>query len=80
MKFGKLFRREKTKPEETIACPYCGHKNLKKYVENAVLHRNTDASRWMGKFRCWSCKKLFWVVVQDGEIRHVEPFSDARFA
>lgn len=77
MKFGKLFGREKAKPEETIEpCPYCGYKNLKRHAQNSVVNQYCNTANWMGKFRCWGCGRNFWIVGQYGEIRHVQPFSD----
>jgi uncharacterized protein with PIN domain len=80
VKIGKLFGRDKPKPEEIVKCPYCGHENPKKYVENALLGKYYNTANWMGKFRCWGCGKHFWVVGQYGEIKYAKPFSDIRFA
>jgi uncharacterized protein with PIN domain len=74
MKLGKLSSREKARPEEAIACPYCGYKNQKRHVENSVV--NQYAANWMGMFRCYGCRRNFWVVGQYGEIRHLQLFSD----
>jgi hypothetical protein len=68
MKFGKLFKREKTQPkseethppEETIACPYCGHRYWTKSMAiSGILARNhTSANGWLGSVALEACKPL----------------------
>ena len=53
----------------TVKCPSC----------------NTDSSFFVAKkifqgpFRCWKCKSLFNLKVQDGDIKLLEPLSQEDF-
>jgi hypothetical protein len=90
MKFGQLFKREKTQPkseethppEETIACPYCGHRYWTKSMAiSGILARNHTFREWLARFRCVGgmqtagCGREFWIVGSYGEIKHTKPFS-----
>jgi hypothetical protein len=95
VKFGKFFKRKKEHPEsarargseetlppeETIACPYCGHKYWKKCAAiSFILVGKQNVPEWMGRFHCSGglktagCGRDFWIVGSYGEIRYTKPF------
>jgi len=54
----------------SIKCPECG--------VNTQL--SLDESLYQGPFRCWKCRKLFRVVIQNSKLKAYEPMSEDELA
>ena len=50
----------------TIECPECTTKT----------NLSLDGSLYQGPFRCWKCRSLFRVVIQNSELKAYEPMSE----
>lgn len=53
----------------TIKCPSCG-------TETAI---SLAESVYEGPYRCWKCRGLFRVRIEDEELRTCEPLSEEEF-
>ncbi|MFH1651219.1 MAG: hypothetical protein ABID87_03835 [Chloroflexota bacterium] len=52
-----------------IACPTCGTEGTTSFVE----------SRYAGPYKCWKCKALFNIVIEDKVVKSCEPLSEEEF-
>lgn len=50
----------------TIQCPRCGAKSSMSFTE----------SIYDGPYRCWKCKGLFLIRIEDEELKSCEPLSE----
>lgn len=48
-----------------IKCPKCG-------IEGAL---SLVQPRYRGPYRCWNCKELFTILVENNELKSCEPLS-----
>jgi len=49
-----------------IKCPKCDS-------EGTISLLETD---YNGPYRCWKCRELFFIILEDNELRSCEPLSD----
>ena len=52
-----------------IKCPKCGVEGSKSLVE----------SRYQGPYRCWKCRELFTILLENNELKSAEPLSQEEF-
>jgi DNA-directed RNA polymerase subunit RPC12/RpoP len=52
-----------------IKCPKCGIEGSTSLLE----------SSYQGPYRCWKCRELFTVSLENGELRSCEPLSQEEF-
>jgi len=52
-----------------INCPKCNTDNSLSLVE----------SSYQGPFRCWKCKELFTIKIENNELKSSEPLSQEEF-
>jgi len=52
-----------------IKCPKCGIEGSLSLVE----------SNYQGPYRCWKCRGLFTIEVENNELKSCEPLSQAEF-
>ena len=53
-----------------IECPRCQTEGSLSLVE----------SNYEGPYRCWKCRELFSISIQNNEVRSCEPLSEEEFA
>ena len=53
----------------TIKCPSCGTEATISLIESV----------YEGPYRCWKCRGLFRVKIEDGELQFHEPLSEEEF-
>ncbi len=49
-----------------IKCPACATEGTTSFVE----------TRYSGPYKCWKCKALFTVRIEDGELKACAPLSE----
>jgi len=52
-----------------IKCPKCG-------IEGSL---SLAESSYQGPYRCWKCRELFTIKIEDTELKSCEPLSQAEF-
>ena len=52
-----------------IKCPKCGSEGSLSLTE----------SSYQGPYRCWNCRELFTIEIEDTELKSCEPLSQAEF-
>ena len=52
-----------------IKCPKCG-------VEGSI---SLVESRYEGPYKCWKCRELFTIILEDNELKSAEPLSQEEF-
>ena len=52
-----------------IRCPGCSAESALSLIE----------AKYQGPFRCWQCRALFSIALEDGELKSCEPLSPAEF-
>lgn len=52
-----------------IKCPKCDAENSFSLTE----------SSYQGPYRCWKCKELFSIRIEDNELKSCEPLSQEEF-
>ena len=52
-----------------IKCPKCGIEGSMSLLE----------SSYQGPYRCWKCRELFTISLENGELRSCEPLSQEEF-
>jgi len=52
-----------------IACPKCGSEGSLSLTESA----------YQGPYRCWKCRELFTIKVEDNTLQSCEPLSQDDF-
>ena len=52
-----------------IKCPDCATEGTLSLVE----------SRYEGPYKCWKCKALFTIKLEDGELKSCQPLSEEEF-
>jgi len=52
-----------------IKCPKCG-------IEGSL---SLAESSYQGPYRCWKCRELFTIKIEDTELRSCEPLSQDEF-
>ena len=53
-----------------IKCPQCHTEGSFSLVE----------ASYQGPYRCWRCKELFTIKIEDGELKSCKPLSQEEFA
>jgi len=53
----------------TIKCPKCGTEGSLSLVELT----------YEGPYRCWKCRELFSIKIEDNELKSCEPLSQEEF-
>ena len=53
----------------TIKCPDCGTEATISLAESV----------YEGPYRCWKCRRLFTVRIEDEELQAYEPLSEEKF-
>lgn len=52
-----------------IKCPKCG-------VEGSI---SLVEPRYEGPYKCWKCRELFSIILEDNELKSAEPLSQEEF-
>ena len=52
-----------------IKCPECGTEGSLSFVE----------SNYLGPYRCWKCRELFTIRMENNEVKSCEPLSQEEF-
>jgi len=52
-----------------IKCPKCGSEGSLSLIE----------SSYQGPYRCWKCRELFTIEIDNNELKSCEPLSQAEF-
>jgi len=52
-----------------IKCPKCGSEGSLSLIE----------SSYQGPYRCWKCRGLFTIEIDNNELKSCEPLSQAEF-
>jgi len=52
-----------------IKCPKCGSEGSLSLTE----------SSYQGPYRCWKCRELFTIEIDNNELKSCEPLSQAEF-
>ncbi len=53
----------------TITCPSCNTEGKFSVLE----------SKFVGPYKCWKCKELFQLVIENNELKQCEPLSQEEF-
>jgi DNA-directed RNA polymerase subunit RPC12/RpoP len=51
-----------------IKCPSCG-------TEGSQSLLKPD---YAGPYRCWKCRELFYITIEDNQVTHMEPITEER--
>jgi len=52
-----------------IKCPKCG-------VEGSI---SLIESSYQGPYKCWKCRELFTIILENSELKSAEPLSQEEF-
>ena len=52
----------------TIKCPSCGTEGSQSLLEPA----------YQGPYRCWKCRELFSIRIENNEVKSFEPITEER--
>ena len=52
-----------------IKCPKCGVEGSMSLVE----------SSYQGPYKCWKCRELFTIILENNELKSAEPLSQEEF-
>jgi len=52
-----------------IKCPKCGVEGSLSLVE----------SSYQGPYKCWKCRELFTIILENNELKSAEPLSQEEF-
>ena len=52
-----------------IKCPKCG-------VEGSI---SLVESSYQGPYKCWKCRELFTIILENNELKSAEPLSQEEF-
>jgi len=52
----------------TIKCPSCGTEGSQSLLE----------PNYQGPYRCWKCRELFYIRIENNEVKSLEPINEER--